>query len=102
MGLRRNNIQIQLEFSTPISGCKRASEIIFIYNEWFKFKATNSSENIVLDDDFFMRYDNKFSKTDWGSKLLNIQAGDKTISLDIENITINLYDWLSSLKCKYY
>ena len=45
--------------------------------------------SITLPDDFFDRYENDFSNTEWGDKVVNIEAGGKTLSMDLENISID-------------
>ena len=41
-----------------------------------------------MQDDYFNRYENPFSNTPWGSNTFNFEAGNKSLSLDIENISI--------------
>ena len=48
----------------------------------------NESGVVTMQDDFFMRYENDFSQTSWGSKTFNFMAANKSLSLDIENISI--------------
>ena len=48
----------------------------------------NDTEVITMEDDYFMRYENDFSQTSWGSKTFNFMAANKSLSLDIENISI--------------
>ena len=41
-----------------------------------------------MRDDYFGRYENNFSSTEWGDKVVNIESGGKTLSMDLENISI--------------
>ena len=52
------------------------------------FKVLDSSP-VVIEDDFFMRYSNSFSRTEWGSKTIRIQAGNQSLSLDLDSISVN-------------
>ena len=48
---------------------------------------SSNNDSITLPDDFFDRYENDFSNTEWGDKVVNIEAGGKTLSMDLENIS---------------
>ena len=50
---------------------------------------SSNNNSIKLPDDFFDRYENDFSNTKWGDKVVNIEAGGKTLSMDLENISID-------------
>ena len=42
---------------------------------------------VVVEDDFFLRYDNTFSQAEWGDSIITIQAGNQSLSLDLATIT---------------
>ena len=60
----------------------------FGWNTPFSYKGSNN-ESITLRDDYFGRYENNFSNTAWGDKIVDIEAGRKTLSMDLENISIS-------------
>jgi len=41
-----------------------------------------------IENDFFPRYDNEWSQTEWGSSLIRIEAGNYSVDLDLSKITI--------------
>ena len=53
----------------------------------FTYQSLNNN-SITLPDDYFARYENSFSNTEWGDKVVHIEAGGKTLSMDLENISI--------------
>ena len=53
----------------------------------------NGADIITMVDDYFLRYENDFSQTSWGSKTFNFMAANKSLSLDIENISIEEFDY---------
>ena len=57
---------------------------------WDKPLSYQGPDNFTktLPGDFFKRYENSFSSTEWGDKVVNIEAGGKTLSMDLENISI--------------
>ena len=59
----------------------------YLYNI-FILQGPNDTEPITLQDDYFNRYENPFSNTSWGSNTFNFEAGNKSLFLDIENISI--------------
>ena len=59
-----------------------------IFTTFFILQGPNDTEPITLQDDYFNRYENPFSNTPWGSNTFNFEAGNKSLSLDIENISI--------------
>ena len=59
-----------------------------IFTTFFILQGPNDTEPITLQDDYFNRYENPFSNTSWGSNTFNFEAGNKSLSLDIENISI--------------
>ena len=59
-----------------------------IFTTYFILQGPNDTEPITLQDDYFNRYDNLFSNTPWGSNSFNFVAGNKSLYLDIENISI--------------
>ena len=67
---------------------KNVKNILILLNFFFIFQNMNESGVVTMQDDFFMRYENDFSQTSWGSKTFNFMAANKSLSLDIENISI--------------
>ena len=59
----------------------------FGWDTSFSYRGS-TNETINMRDDYFGRYENNFSSTEWGDKVVNIESGGKTLSMDLENISI--------------
>jgi len=57
----------------------------FGWDQPFEVQVLDSAP-VVVEDDFFLRYENSFSRTDWGSSIISIRAGNKSLSLDLASI----------------
>ena len=54
----------------------------------FSYQGSNN-KSITLRDDYFGRYENNFSNKEWGDEVVDIEAGGKYLSMDLENISIS-------------
>merc|ERR1711868_111392 len=58
-------------YQNDLSVVFKLGEETFIYgwNTKLQYQDSDGSDVVSLEDDFFMRYDNTFSSTPWGSKI---------------------------------
>ena len=54
----------------------------------FHFQGPGDSQPSTVRRDYFPRYENMFSSTEWGSHNIRIQAANTSIDMDLQNITI--------------
>ena len=55
----------------------------------FDYQGPGDSQPTSVKRDYFKRYENMFSNTEWGSHNIRIQAGNASIDMDLQNITIS-------------
>merc|ERR1719400_774931 len=44
-----------------------------------------------VEQDFYPRYSNQWSQTEWGSKVIGIEAGGHVIEMDLDSIAIKTF-----------